>query len=132
MAGTKEPRLTQLDTHAVIWLYEGALEQFSPAARQAIEAGRCAISPMVRLELQYMFEIGRNETDARTVLDILRAQFDLDESRTEFSLVVLAALPLAWTRDPFDRLIAAQAICDDAVLITKDRTIRQHCPNALW
>ena len=132
MAGTKEPRLTQLDTHAVIWLYEGALEQLSTAARQAIEAGRCAISPMVRLELQYMFEIGRNESDARTVLDILRAQFDLDESRTDFSLVVLAALPLTWTRDPFDRLIAAQAICDDAVLITKDRSIRQHCPNALW
>lgn len=132
MAGTEEPRLTQFDTHAVIWLYEGAVEQLSTAARQAIEAGRCAISPMVRLELQYMFEIGRNEADARTVLDILRAQFGLDESRTDFSLVVLAALPLTWTRDPFDRLIAAQAICDNAVLITKDRTIRQHCRNALW
>lgn len=132
MAGTEQVRLTQLDTHAVIWLYEGAVERLSTAARQAIEAGRCAISPMVRLELQYMFEIGRNEDDAPTVLDILRAQFGLDESRTDFSLVVLAALPLTWTRDPFDRLIAAQAICDDAVLITKDRTIRQHCPNALW
>lgn len=132
MAGTEQARLTQLDTHAVIWLYEGALEQFSPTAREAIEVGRCAISPMVRLELQYMFEIGRNETDARTVLDILRAQLGLDESRTDFSLVVLAALPLVWTRDPFDRLIVAQAVCDDALLITKDRSIRQHCPNALW
>lgn len=132
MAGTEQVRLIQLDTHVVIWLYEGALEQLSTAASQAIEAGRCAISPMVRLELQYMFEIGRNEEDARTVLDVLRAQFDLDESRTDFSMVVLAALPLTWTRDPFDRLIAAQSICDDAILITKDRSIRRHCTNARW
>lgn len=132
MAGAGQARLTQLDTHAVIWLYEGAVERLSTAARQAIEAGRCAISPMVRLELQFMFEIGRTEADARTVLDIMRAQFGLDESRTDFSMVALAALPLTWTRDPFDRLIVGQAICDDAILITKDRTIRQHCPNALW
>jgi PIN domain nuclease of toxin-antitoxin system len=132
MAGTEQAPLIQLDTHAVIWLFEGAVERLSTAARQAIEAGRCAISPMVRMELQYMFEIGRNETDARTVLDIMRAQFDLDESRTDFSLVVMAALPLTWTRDPFDRLIAAQAICDQAILITKDRSIRKHCPNARW
>jgi PIN domain nuclease of toxin-antitoxin system len=58
MAGTEQARLIRLDTHAAIWLYEGALEQFSTAARQAIEAGACAISPMVRLELQYIFDIG--------------------------------------------------------------------------
>lgn len=132
MAGTRLPPLTQLDTHTVVWLYEGATAQLSPVAIRAIESGHCEISPMVRLELHYMFEIGRNTADARTVLDIVRAQFGIDEARTDFSLVVLAALPLTWTRDPFDRLIAAQAICDDAILITKDRNIRKHCPNARW
>jgi PIN domain nuclease of toxin-antitoxin system len=43
-----------------------------------------------------------------------------------------AALPIHWTRDPFDRLIAAHAIASNARLDTKDRLIRQHCPNALW
>ena len=124
--------MVQIDTCVAVWLYEGKKEKLSPPAIDLIENQVCQFSPMVRLELQYMFEIGRNEHDAPTVLDILRAQLGLDESRTDFSLVVLAALPLSWTRDPFDRLIAAQAICDDAVLITTDRTIRKHCPNALW
>lgn len=124
--------MVQIDTCVAIWLYEGKKEKLSPPAIDLIENQPCQFSPMVRLELQYMFEIGRNDSAAATVVDIMRSQFGIEEAHTDFSLVVLAALPLTWTRDPFDRLIAAQAICDDAVLITKDRTIRQHCPNALW
>ena len=37
-----------------------------------------------------------------------------------------------WTRDPFDRLIAAQAIVADAPLVTADRTILEHLPLATW
>jgi len=132
MADTKQPRLTQLDTHVVIWLFEGASDQFSALARKTVEAGQCQISPMVRLELQYMFEIGRNKLDAQAVLNGLRDEVEIIEATTDFSRVIAAALSLNWTRDPFDRLIVAQAINDNAVLITKDRTIRLHCANALW
>jgi PIN domain nuclease of toxin-antitoxin system len=124
--------LVQIDTCVAIWLYEGKKEKLSPPAIEIIENQPCQFSPMVRLELQYMFEIGRNDSDAATVLDIMLSQFGIDEAHTDFSLVVQAATTINWTRDPFDRLIAAQSICDNAVLVTKDRTIRQHCPNALW
>ena len=37
-----------------------------------------------------------------------------------------------WTRDTFDRLIVAQAKTRDASLLTKDRTILEHYPHAVW
>ncbi len=43
-----------------------------------------------------------------------------------------AAIALGWTRDPFDRLISAQAISSSATLVTKDRVIRHHLPQAWW
>jgi PIN domain nuclease of toxin-antitoxin system len=46
--------------------------------------------------------------------------------------LVNAAQGLSWTRDPFDRLIAAHAIVADALLLTADETIRKHLPLATW
>jgi PIN domain nuclease of toxin-antitoxin system len=43
-----------------------------------------------------------------------------------------AAADLSWTRDPFDRLIAAHAIVANASLVTADDTIREHLPLAVW
>jgi PIN domain nuclease of toxin-antitoxin system len=46
--------------------------------------------------------------------------------------VARAATEIRWTRDPFDRMIAAQAIVADAPLVTADRTILEHLPQATW
>jgi len=37
-----------------------------------------------------------------------------------------------WGRDPFDRLIVANARAADAVLITKDQRIHMNYPRAVW
>ena len=37
-----------------------------------------------------------------------------------------------WVRDPFDRLIVAQAIANEAPLVTKDEKIRRHYRRAVW
>lgn len=132
MGRTEQPRLVHLDTHVVIWLYEGRFEELSTTARAMIENGRCAISPMVCLELQYLFEIGRNVRDADSVLAALHQLMDLEVSGSDFDEVMKAALPLNWTRDAFDRLIAAQALHEGAVLLTRDRKIREHFAAAVW
>jgi len=45
----------------------------------------------------------------------------------------MEALPLDWSRDPFDRIIVAQAIANhDAVLLTADAHIRSHYRRAVW
>lgn len=48
-----------LDTHVVVWLYAGIVEKLSKQAIQQIESNEILISQMVRLELQYLYEIGR-------------------------------------------------------------------------
>ncbi len=47
-----------------------------------------------------------------------------------FERVVETAERQAWMRDPFDRLIVAQASLAAAPLLTKDRTIREHYAKA--
>ncbi len=132
MGRTEQPGLVHLDTHVVIWLYEGRAELISPLARGLIERGRCAISPMVRLELQYLYEIGRNDLDADTVLAALRQLMELEISYAGFDTVVSSALNMAWTRDAFDRLIAAQAVSEGAALVTRDQRIREYHAGAVW
>jgi len=39
---------------------------------------------------------------------------------------------MAWTRDPFDRLISAEALLARAQLISKDETMLAHGDPALW
>lgn len=132
MGRAEQSPLVHLDTHVVIWLYEGRFEELSKTARALVEGGRCVISPVVRLELQYLFEIGRNERDADFVIAALRQLMVLDISGASLDDVVNRGLNIRWTRDVFDRLIVAQAMHEDAPLVTRDRRIREHFSEAVW
>jgi PIN domain nuclease of toxin-antitoxin system len=133
MARAGESTLIHLDTHLVCWLYNGESAQLSATARAAVESAvNLSISPIVELELHFLHEIGRFLDPPDEALRVMAEQFDLTISVTPFRQVTQAAYCLNWTRDPFDRLIAAHAIASNARLVTKDRLIRQHCPNALW
>ena len=61
-----------LDTHVVIWLYADLVERFSPRARALINQNDLLISPIVRLEMQYLYEIGRITVDSETILSDLK------------------------------------------------------------
>jgi PIN domain nuclease of toxin-antitoxin system len=69
---------------------------------------------------------------ASAPLTALRRTLGLQIADTSLAELIQAATALSWTRDPFDRLIAAQAIVADAPLITADKTIREHLPLAIW
>ena len=132
MARNPQSEVIHLDTHIVCWLYEGRIDLLSAAAAQAIEAGRPAVSPIVDLELQLLREIGRIVKGPGTILSALGRDIGLQVEAAEFPRVVAAARSLSWTRDPFDRLIAAQAMLAGARLVTKDALLRKHCAAALW
>ena len=122
-----------LDTHVVAWLYAWGGEAVPASAVKLIEcAHEVRISPMVRLELQYLYEIGRVGRPSGPVLDALGAALGLTVCRAAFSAVVREAEAHDWTRDPFDRLIVAQAALRDAPLLTKDATIHAHYAKAVW
>jgi PIN domain nuclease of toxin-antitoxin system len=121
-----------LDTHAVVWLYSGDTRRFPVVVRRKIERAQLLISPAVLLELQFLYEINRLVVPGGKIVDTLAADIGLQVCDLPFARVVAEALHLSWTRDPFDRLIVAQAMLANAPLLTKDATILEHCEHAVW
>lgn len=125
--------LIYLDTHVVAWLYGRGAGALSDDAAAAVEsAGEVRCSPMVRLELEYLHEIGRVTEPALTVWDAVSAALGARICDAPFFAVVREAERQRWTRDPFDRLIVAQAALHGAPLVTKDETIHAAYDAALW
>jgi PIN domain nuclease of toxin-antitoxin system len=124
--------LIYLDTHVVAWLFAGRTDLLSPLAQSLIEGNELYISPMVGLELQYLFEIGRTSRPAQPVLDVLVRNMGLQICDLPFQEVVQAAWNESWTRDTFDRIIVSQARLRGAPLLTRDASIRRRYAEALW
>lgn len=122
-----------LDTHILVWLYQDGAARLTASAVRAIEdAEQLLISPMVELELIYLHEIARINCNTSDILDSLRRDIGLETCKQPFAVVVGAALTLAWTRDPFDRIIVAQAAHRESPLLTADQNIRGHYSGAVW
>jgi len=63
----------------------------------------------------------------------LNAAFGVSLCPIPFSDVVVQALDVTWTRDPFDLVIVAQAqVNRQAALITRDRTLQIHYKGCVW
>jgi PIN domain nuclease of toxin-antitoxin system len=115
-----------LDTHAVIFLYTGQVNKLSPRVHALIESEEIRISPMVYLELQYLYEIGRITQGPEKVFTYLEARIDLKLCSMPFPRIAQFAAREAWTRDPFDRMIVAQARLGEHPLISKDENITEN------
>lgn len=114
------------------WLYEGADRRIPAGVRDLIDSDQPFVSPIVELELSYLYEVGRVTEPARAPLGALEKTIGLKVADVSATALVQAATGLSWTRDPFDRMIAAQAIVAEAPLLTADRTILDNLPLATW
>jgi PIN domain nuclease of toxin-antitoxin system len=121
-----------VDTHVLLWVIQGDWDQLGPAARQAIADCELVVSPAVVLELELLHEIGRLRTSALTVVETLAMDIGLRVCDLPFRTVVEYALKENWGRDPFDRLIVANAKAAEAPLVTKDTRIRRHYSRVIW
>lgn len=121
-----------LDTHVVVWLYAGLTELFSEPIRRLINDHEVVISPVVRLELQYLYEIHRVTDEAYTIVADLANRIGLQVCTRPFNRIVTQALTCSWTRDPFDRIIVANAALQDNVLVSKDQNILGNYVHARW
>ena len=122
----------RLDTHVVVWLYAGDLARLSPTAVELLETDALVISPMVELELTYLHEIGRLTVGGADIVADLVERIGLRHSETSMTTAVRVAAGLSWTRDPFDRLIVADALAANTPLLTKDDQILANVPLARW
>jgi PIN domain nuclease of toxin-antitoxin system len=124
--------VTYLDTHVVIWLFGGERHRLSSAAAEQIRDEDLLVSPAVVLELQLLHEIKRLRAVAFKVIERLSSEIGLAVCRLPFTSVLEHAVEQSWTRDPFDRLIVAQAKANEAALVTKDAEIRGHYKRSIW
>jgi PIN domain nuclease of toxin-antitoxin system len=108
------------------------INKLSEQARELINTHEIFISPVVRLELQYLFEIQRITDEAQRIVSDLAEHIGLKVCEKNFNAIIRSALRHSWTRDPFDRLIVGNADLNQNILVTKDVTILAHYEKALW
>jgi PIN domain nuclease of toxin-antitoxin system len=108
-----------LDTNAVIWLDRHDARTRALARRSA----RLYVSPATLLELQFLVEAGRlalrDRATLRDFTDDERWLVDDPPSGAWFD----TAAAIGWTRDPFDRLIIANALLRGWRLATGDEAL---------
>jgi PIN domain nuclease of toxin-antitoxin system len=98
-----------------------------------LETAALLVSPTVLLELEYLREAGRIRLPARDIQRKVEHELGVRLCDLPFSAIVSAALDESWTRDPFDRLVVANAKANGfASLISADNEIARHYPRTVW
>ena len=111
-----------LDTHFLLWTALGTerLKEFP-----WLDAYRpWGVSPISILEIQFLAEVGRLNVLQPGLSQAIAQdpRFVVDEA--PLVPLVEKALPLTWTQDPFDRLLAAHSEARRIPLCTLDERIR--------
>jgi PIN domain nuclease of toxin-antitoxin system len=123
-----------LDTHAFLWFVTGDT-RVSRAARNALEDD----SAHLLLSAASVWEMAIKRSLGRLVLPS-----SLDDYVAEQVADGLQLLPVDWPhaaavermpfhhRDPFDRLLAAQALVERLPVVTRDRVFRKYGVEVIW
>ena len=121
-----------LDTHAIIWYVSGSNE-LSSTAKNIMETKRCFFSfaslweiaiKQAKGTLQFNIDIPKLKTVLEDVEFIYLPP-------TEFDAEAIKALPDIH-KDPFDRLLIAQAIENNLTIVTTDSKISQYNVKTIW
>ena len=115
-----------LDTHVFLWAVDND-PQLSETARDAILDGRniVFVSAATAWEIAIKRQLGKLRLPATGYLEELRQhRFTPLSITTEHALAVENLPPLH--RDPFDRILVAQASVDRLHLVTRDPFIRRY------
>ena len=124
-----------LDTHTLIWWLAGD-EKLSLRARDAIadEANAVAVSAASAMEVATKHRIGKLPDAALLAQDF--EAIVADQGFSELSISVrharLAGEMGIAHKDPFDRLLIAQALAEDMVLVSNETRFDDSAVKRLW
>jgi PIN domain nuclease of toxin-antitoxin system len=123
-----------LDTHIWIWLLEDPSKIAPPVLRQLETADSLALSVALIWEIAIKTELGKLSmtVSPEAVRDeILHAMYASELPIQSAHALDVARLPKLH-KDPFDRILIAQARMEHMVLVTADEAIRQYGGAVLW
>ena len=116
-----------LDTHTLIWFADGDPQLPARLAELIGNSTACYLSRVSLWEVAIKVSVGKMEIKpsyAAWLREIMNQPFILLES-SNAHLETYATLPLYHHRDPFDRLLIAQAITEDLPPAEPRRTFRR-------
>lgn len=123
-----------LDTHALLWFQAGD-RRLSRSARSAMEAtdAELVVSAASVWEMAIKASLGRLRLDV-SVDAYVSEKFSRGYRALPVSVAHAARVEtLPWHhRDPFDRLLAAQALVERTKLITRDRVFKKYGVTVVW
>jgi PIN domain nuclease of toxin-antitoxin system len=124
-----------LDTHALMWWLDGD-RALSATARTAIanRANAIAVSAASAWEIATKHRLGKMPQAATVAADVPGTI--ADEGFIELPVTVLhgqraGELP-SHHRDPFDRMLIAQALTEEMILVSKDEVFDLYGAPRLW
>lgn len=123
-----------LDTHAFLWFVAGD-KQLPKRASEIIKKidEPCFISLASLWEITIKIQLKKLELGLslkELFAFIEKNQIGVVSIHTEH-LLMLSKLPKVHS-DPFDRLIISQAICDDFIIISKDKYFSKYKVQVFW
>ena len=120
-----------LDTHALLWA-TGTPAKLSKEARKRLEeeSARILVSHATIWEMSIKWTIGKIKLPDGYFESLENNGFEI-MPMTDAHFSAYRALPLLH-RDPFDRMLVAQAQSEDLPLLSADTKISAYDVNVLW
>ena len=124
-----------LDTHAFLWMV-AAPERLSGKVREIVgeENNRLHLSAASGWEialLKHLVRIELPDEPQRFIPEAMQ-QFKVDPIPIGFPAAISAACLPFIHKDPFDRIIIAEAEKEKLTVLTKDRTLSEYGIQTLW
>ena len=122
-----------LDTHTLLWYLRDS-EELSEAARRTIDNAE-----EVFVSIASFWEIAIKQSQGKIKFNA--SMQELEALCREHNIQILNIRPVALDRiktlpdihrDPFDRLLVAQALEEDLAIVTRDRIIPQYEVKTIW
>jgi PIN domain nuclease of toxin-antitoxin system len=124
-----------LDTHVVLWWFEGA-RQVSPSARELIEDPdvKVYVSAASAWEIAIKYKAGKLDAAASLIRRFasVMEQDHFVELPVSWKHAVTAGLLETKHKDPFDRVLIAQAQIEDLPIVSTDSRFDDYQVQRIW
>jgi PIN domain nuclease of toxin-antitoxin system len=111
-----------LDTHLLLWALSRP-SKLSSGGRNLIEDGEIYVSAASIWEISIKQALGKLEADPREVAAAVEPAGFFHLPITSAHAVKISELPSVH-KDPFDRILVAQALLEPMILLTNDEILR--------